>query len=720
MAPAKGMASLGGSLVSGLGKLGMAGLGMGVVADSAKGLAGALGVGLNSELEMLRSQFIAITKDAAGTDKMLASFQTRADKTPFGLTEVAKAGAMLLPISKQLKTSLDPLLDTASMLAALNPTEGLEGAAFALREALSGDFVSLQERFNIPREAIKRLKAQGLPPLKIVNAVLKEMGIDMSLVTAMGETFQGRLSTLDDTIKGFRRTLSAPLFAVLKDGIIEVQGILDRNKDAINAWATVWGKRIGDVARVVIFGVIGMVKELRALSDFIKSGNLFEDSAFFKFKDALNVARDAALTFSGAIKGEWGGMVNDDIHPAVRAFGMFGLAINKAIGFVAPFIPAIQDLGKAIANIVKGNAGIDLFISEFKRLFGIDISGVIGRFQMVFTQIGQIIKDVSEGDISGAVNGLLDLIVGTRLDLIEAVGSWAAAFINWLTPHIPAILNGVAQVVLAIGNWIETRGPEIQARLMSWVAAFTNWVAPMIPPLLTKLGELVGVVANWIAVNGPIFLEQFITTWLPAFTNWLADAGIALLPHLTTFLGSLKEWVKANAAPMTQAFIAHWVPIFIGWLAEAAVQIVPALVKWQAEIVSWIATKGVPAFFQMGIDLGGAIIMGIIQALNGVKDKMREALIAAGIPLPGQGLVPAVPPGVTQRPPVPPGMTERPPVPPAPDPATQAQMIAIKTELLGVTEALRAHKIAVTEATLASGQLAPTMKKAAAHLLGPY
>jgi hypothetical protein len=55
---------------------------------------------------------------------------------------------------------------------------------------------------------------------------------------------------------------------------------------------------------------------------------------------------------------------------------------------------------------------------------------------------------------------------------------------------------------------------------------------------------------------------------------------------------------------------------------------------------------------QIGLDLGGAIVMGIIQALQGVTDKIRAALIQAGVPLPNSGLGAAIPPGVTQRPPV--------------------------------------------------------------------
>jgi hypothetical protein len=717
-APIKGVATLAAVGVKGLGAIGLAGMGLEAVGSAAKGLGGALGIGLNSELEILRAQFLAITKDSAGTEKMLAGFQARADKTPFGLTEVAKAGAMLLPAAKQAKMGLDPLLDTASMLAALNPAEGLEGAAFSLREALSGDFVSIVERFNLPRDRIKALKKQGVPAMKIINQVLQEMGIDMSLVTAMGETFEGRMSTLKDTIAGFRRTLSKPLFDELKLGIIFIQGLLDDNKDAITAWATVWGQRIGAVAKKSIDIIAAIIAEFRSLAQFLGGGEMFDDSMLAPFAQSLGIVRDAFRAFFGTLSdGE------EDVQELTglpRLFGELGLALHKAGQFIAPFVLAFRDLGTAIAHIVKGNAGVDLFISEFQRLFGIDISGIIGRFQMIFFQIGDIIRKAAAGDIGGAVQGVLDLVVGARLDLIEAVGTWAAAFVNWLAPHIPAILNAVGQVVVAIGNWIQTRGPEIQARLMGWVTAFTNWVAPMIPPLLEQLQGVAAQIGAWITANAEPFLQQFITEWLPTFVNWLADAGTALLPHLTAFLETVKTWVKENAAPMLEAFIAHWTPKFVEWLGEAAKQIIPRLLAWQFEILKWIAEKGVPAFIQMGIDLGIALVNGIIQALQNLTNDIRAALIAAGVPLPGGGVtVPVVPPGVTQRPPAPAGVTERPPVPTA-DPATQAQMIAIKTELIGVTEAMRAMKIALGTTNQTIAQTPAAFKTAASQLIGPY
>ncbi|HLO11476.1 MAG TPA: hypothetical protein VK190_04405 [Pseudoneobacillus sp.] len=60
-------------------------------------------------------------------------------------------------------------------LATLDPVQGLEGAALAIREMNSGDITSLVERFELPRTAMKKLK-DIQDPIKQVEALMKAVG----------------------------------------------------------------------------------------------------------------------------------------------------------------------------------------------------------------------------------------------------------------------------------------------------------------------------------------------------------------------------------------------------------------------------------------------------------------------------------------------------------------------------------------------------------------
>ncbi len=125
------------------------------------GLTGALASGLsfNNSMEQTRAKLNAFTKDGGKSAEILDMIRERAAKTPFAFEEMASATAGLLPAAKMAGVGYEDLIAQAEILAASNPTQGLEGAAFALREAVSGDFTSIIERFDLPLSYINQLKA---------------------------------------------------------------------------------------------------------------------------------------------------------------------------------------------------------------------------------------------------------------------------------------------------------------------------------------------------------------------------------------------------------------------------------------------------------------------------------------------------------------------------------------------------------------------------------
>lgn len=90
-------------------------------------------------------------------------------------------------------TSLNKL---AMRLSKLNPAEGLEGAAFSMKELMSGDYVSLVERFNIGRSIIKDSDA-----LKAAKA---------GDVDAFINGFDKLLNQQNMTEKAFEKMLDSP------------------------------------------------------------------------------------------------------------------------------------------------------------------------------------------------------------------------------------------------------------------------------------------------------------------------------------------------------------------------------------------------------------------------------------------------------------------------------------------------------------------------------
>lgn len=218
---------------------GLAGIGGGLIA------AGVAGFGFNKSLEEASAQIQAFTKDSAKTEEILAMVQERAAKTPFEFNAMATAAGALIPTANAAGESLEDLMGISEILAASNPAQGLEGAAFALKEAASGDFASIIERFNLPRQRLNELKEQGVPSIEAVRIAMQELGLDSTLVTNMAETLGGRWSTFKDTLVSTAGIVMKPFFDMVSGGFGNINTLLEANAPLIESVATQFAQGLG-------------------------------------------------------------------------------------------------------------------------------------------------------------------------------------------------------------------------------------------------------------------------------------------------------------------------------------------------------------------------------------------------------------------------------------------------------------------------------------------
>lgn len=237
-----------GTIGNALGKMGDQALSLaaGGLLGIGAGLAGAAVVGLkfNSQMEQVTAQLNAFTKDGAKTAEILEMIQTRAAATPFTFQAMATSMAALMPAAQQSGQSLENLIATAEILAASNPAQGLEGAAIALREALSGDFVSIIERFNLPRQMINQLRDEGVPALEAIRQAMQSMGLDAELVSNMGATAAGRWSTFTDAFTVLAATITQPIFDTASQGLGLINQWLTANEPMLINFATLLSGQI--------------------------------------------------------------------------------------------------------------------------------------------------------------------------------------------------------------------------------------------------------------------------------------------------------------------------------------------------------------------------------------------------------------------------------------------------------------------------------------------
>jgi len=190
---------------------GIAQAGIGLISRAAGFLKEAVW-GANNSLDQITIRINAFTRDADATQRILDGLRQKAADLGMPFLDLAEAVATIGPIAKQTNQPLDELLDTAILLSAVNPAEGLSGAIFSIREALSGDWMSLMDRFNMPRNIINQMREDGVPALEIINELLRQQGVDMEMVGQMAGVADSRTRTLFSNLTMAAAQLGRPAF----------------------------------------------------------------------------------------------------------------------------------------------------------------------------------------------------------------------------------------------------------------------------------------------------------------------------------------------------------------------------------------------------------------------------------------------------------------------------------------------------------------------------
>jgi len=467
MAAIKGI----GSALSGIG---LAAQGASAIGEGAVGLANAFGFGLAKELEDTRTKMVAFAGSAAAADDILAQVRTEANQTPFAFKELADATAALLPASKAAGVGLMDVIKQAEVLAALNPSEGLTGAAFSLREALSGDFTSIVERFNLPRERLKALKEEGVPALEAVRIAMAEMGVDASLVAGMANTLGGRWSTFNDTLDSIRLNAAQPIFDQLSSSLDVLAGVVGNNQEGFTSLASIVGGSVAEAIKSVT-GFIVMVQNIsteHGLSTFeaiitaleIRIGEVFGPTAeaiFHTFVDAIKAISTAiqevqAFFDSGSAASE---ILKAVIVGATAAFVAYQVAVTLAATYTAimegatiamtaaqtalNFVLTMNPIGIVVLALVALAAAL-VYAYETNETFR---NAVNGAWDMLKTAVTSAVEWITT-----SFNTVMEFVKGLPASFMAAATSVGTAIIDGIKNGVSNAMSGLRDMVRNAAN----------------------------------------------------------------------------------------------------------------------------------------------------------------------------------------------------------------------------------------------------------------------------
>lgn len=502
-----------GSLLAGAATTGAVALG-GAIAG-----AGYAGLSFNNAMEQASQRINAFTKDAAQTEQILAMIRERAANTPFAFDEMATAAAALIPVANQSGQSLEDVIAMAEILAASNPAQGLEGAAIALREAASGDFVSVIERFNLSRSTINDLKDEGVPALEAVRRAMLELGYDSTLVGNMAETMQGRWGKITDTLQMLAGTATKPVFDRLSAGLGQFGSLLEQYEPQLTAIAEQIGQRLGTAIDTVVANLPALVTLFQQLAGGVQQ--------------AIAVIQPFAAQLLAA---------------GQSAFGQFAALVNQHRDTI---LTVLQTLWSIIVALVQSR------IEQLKTIISAVIQ-IAQRIGSVLAAFGSVLVQFWEENGQQIIATLQDWmqrvqqIFATVVQIILAI---VLPALDWLAAFIRDNQDTIVEILSRAWNFIST----IVSTALGTVHRILNAVLAALQGDWETAWDEIGSAAETL-VNGIVSALQGL---FEGFGDWLSDFWNGLVEQAkeigTNIVNSILESVQ-NAAGSVQQAVSDLIP----------------------------------------------------------------------------------------------------------------------------------------------------------------
>lgn len=587
-----------GSVALGVAGGGLLALGGGMVA------AGVSGLDLNRSMENVTAQLNAFTKDGEKSAQILDMIRERAAKTPFEFNEMAKATAGLLPAAKASGAELESLVEKAEILAASNPAQGLEGAAFALREAVSGDFTSIIERFNLPRSYINKLKEEGVPALEIVSQAMQQVGFDTDLVANLAETADGRWSTFKDTFVGFAATITQPIFDNFSAGLGAMNKWLADNEPLLTQLATA----ISTTLTGAINGLIDRLPPADVMIQALADG----------FSQAAQVASDL-----------WAGLNNlwAAIQPVVEWIGQLLAPLVQAVGDFVTWQDVLTALGIAIAAVV-----IPAIVSLVAT-----ITPIIATVAAVIAAVA-LLRNAWESDWGGIRTYTIGLWNGLKL-IFEAIQTWFNATFpeglsgllaswaeNWTTMQttFEDVWGVLSEIWTTIQSWFEDTLPSALDSLQSSWSSSWESIKTATNNQWTSIRSTFETARTWLTSTLPTSVTTLHTDWSTGWSN-IASATSTHWAAISASFSAMKSWLDAT---LPGAFSAFSSVAATAWesIRSAIVGKIDAIISTFQSMDNWLSGTLRNALTSFRDLLSGMTLANPFQAMVTALSNLNTAL----------------------------------------------------------------------------------------------
>ncbi|UVI32090.1 hypothetical protein [Paenibacillus spongiae] len=284
--------------------------------------------------ELQQIQLEALVGDKKRAKQLFDDMNKRGAISTFSESDFLEGAKAFLPLTKDLK-QINQLASIQERLAASNPMEGMGGAAFSIREGLSGDTVSLAERFNIPKQMLANLKTATSFNAKIkeFDKILNKLGYTQGYLNKVNKAATSQWDNFKSNLSTGLAKAGTQALEVLKPLLVNMNGFMQSERGA--AIFKAWGDGLGWAAEKAI--QLGTNVKVWIEDKFINNP---------AFQNA-----------------DWGtkfGMILDQVTPVLDAWynDSFKPWITGIWTKIEPEIkPLVEKLGKSIGDALKSGLG---------------------------------------------------------------------------------------------------------------------------------------------------------------------------------------------------------------------------------------------------------------------------------------------------------------------------------------------------------------------------
>ncbi|WMJ79531.1 hypothetical protein RBU49_11585 [Clostridium sp. MB40-C1] len=360
----------------------------------------------------------------------------------YGLKEFNTITRSFIQFTKNTD-SLMKLNKTAEKLAFLDPTQGLEGAGFALKEAMSGDFMSLRSRFGFGKADAEILKASKSMDefINKFNKLLAKKGatdkalqefnqsaiaqfnnlqsnIETSFSQAGNNALEALKPLLSEINEGFREGKYQPFFDGVTTGLVTIVNV---TLDVVNAiqWLGDKFNTIFPIMEPIILGIVAALIAYNTVS-FVTNA-IIATQTFLESAHAAATMMASGATFTQTVA-QYG--LNAALYACPITWVIIAIIILIALFYAA--VAAVNHFaGTSVSatGIIAGSFMVALaFIGNLFVALGNLILDIVALTYNTFAKFAEFLANVFVDPI-GSIVRLFAGMADTVLEILQGIAS---------------------------------------------------------------------------------------------------------------------------------------------------------------------------------------------------------------------------------------------------------------------------------------------------------